>query len=1654
MYTPCNTWSCVRQARLRRRLARDRRGILILVVLTLLTLFVMISVTFVLIANRHRNVSKKASQAELVGDNPRIEVDNALNVLIRGDNNPLSPFWNTSLLPDIYGDKGKQVEGRYSVDNNTGICKVTITKGNLLANNEHATHYDGRVITFLRANNNLNAKEMSSRIYGSDESGNNIELYVFPFRDPQGIANINNQTATFLINGREFSGTGKLALTTNSPVNPVPRLIANADPTTATGENESYDAPDFNNPFMAYIDRSVNPPKIKPSFHDSALIAKMGMSGGGQEFRFRPLPNNFNSANSGFTDANGPWDVDNDGDGFPDSIWIDPGMPVMVTRDGRLYKRLIAPLILPLDDRININTAGTDKEKNAVPPAPMGIPYATTGAITLPRGNGFGPAEINPALTSLGYSQFGTLLNGSGGRYGNDNHAGPDTNSNMSRKLTNVPDDYAVSGQSVAMMRSFGGGPPDIWGRFLTGVDWTGNLLYANYWGGTANTETQNVPYTIDLRRDAPRGRDVGGTNLNNIYSAAELEALLRIGDADAANLPQRLVNNIGTANKGLGFASFTTDSWDLPVLGTLPKLTNTPNVQPTHITEIIPNAWKNSAAEVRRFVPPDMLAGLKFNLNWQFGDGKDGNNNWVVDEPAELDTAPNPLPNYSQGVDNNSDSQINNDDNKLARQQVARYLYCLMYLLNSQNQQPLPEATAYRLAQWSINVVDFMDADNIMTPFEYDKNPLDGWETAADGTINQNDLQSYTQQSSNVRLAWGCEQPVLLMTESLAWHDRRVRDSKHDDKNKKKRDENDKDDPDKDGKKDKKRDDDLDLDQALIPRGPGFVELLHTRSPIMPVGSGDLYEYDTNRRVWRLKLDKRTPDGVPVWRIAVTNHQSSATFFQNTGNIIFTGQTDQSNATAGYNITTLYPAANNPPARPDIERIIVFCKPGQIGANTPDRNRTYCYSDTNASNGAGVQSPDNLLLFGGQYALLFPHTPENANRSMGYTNNGFLNYPLGNIVDGNVKGKPSKQGIRINYSTNSAPFYAGTSGKTIVNAHDSNGTNHVIYNNVDFNTPALIPIASADNAQNWGSSVGLSFTEPVFSGVSGNYYPQPTVNNPATSLLEAYGDPTDEGQNGNARDKPLDTNNSALPSLTAGTTENAKVLILQRIADPTTDYNAISNPYLTVDWLPIDITIFNGDDRPPGNNPEFDENVESWDRDDPNANKGNTPNPILGSRQRGQLTQYQTGQNATTAPNQNSNYDIWKPTATKLTSNNPTAKDTNAIFAFEMDRGQANQAGSQTLGFLNSSYGDPKAVASLAGSPMYAGAPQRPFPGLNWNNRPFHNPYEVMNVPASAISRLGTELGVAYQTQEDYASQPNGNGAPFGNMLNFFAASPAQNGSLPIDSSIGNFHRLLDFLTTGPRFVGSETWLDNTKAQNIGSATLPGLARFRTPFNAINNYREPGKINLNGLSSQPVMDALMNEWTTKGNYGGTLTDLVSSRRLTNGGNQLDANTNYPTYFANPFRNAASAPFVPSGHNLDQTTVNVGLLRQKQGGTNTALFGPNTYDPGTASDYKNASRQRPFALSNIERLSNLTTTRSNVYAIWVTVGYFEVFPDTSNTQYQVQGGYRMGNEIGSDTGEISRHRGFAIIDRTIPVGYERGVNHNVDKVFLIKKILE
>jgi hypothetical protein len=138
---------------------------------------------------------------------------------------------------------------------------------------------------------------------------------------------------------------------------------------------------------------------------------------------------------------------------------------------------------------------------------------------------------------------------------------------------------------------------------------------------------------------------------------------------------------------------------------------------------------------------------------------------------------------------------------------------------------------------------------------------------------------------------------------------------------------------------------------------------------------------------------------------------------------------------------------------------------------------------------------------------------------------------------------------------------------------------------------------------------------------------------------------------------------------------------------------------------------------------------------------------------------------------------------------------------------------------------------------------------------------------------------------------------------------------------------------------------------------------------------------------------------------------------------------------------------------------------------------------GTAID---GERNPYFYYQPMTRLSNLVTNRSNVFAVWITVGYFECEPapnwndpdddvrqavrarfgvTPASSQADINAGlalynrvypdgYMIGREVGSDTGDVKRPRGFYIVDRTEEVGFKPGEDLNVEKMIRLRRRIE
>jgi hypothetical protein len=90
--------------------------------------------------------------------------------------------------------------------------------------------------------------------------------------------------------------------------------------------------------------------------------------------------------------------------------------------------------------------------------------------------------------------------------------------------------------------------------------------------------------------------------------------------------------------------------------------------------------------------------------------------------------------------------------------------------------------------------------------------------------------------------------------------------------------------------------------------------------------------------------------------------------------------------------------------------------------------------------------------------------------------------------------------------------------------------------------------------------------------------------------------------------------------------------------------------------------------------------------------------------------------------------------------------------------------------------------------------------------------------------------------------------------------------------------------------------------------------------------------------------------------------------------------------------------------------------------------------PPNRDDYVpfNPSQNPLFCFSTAIRMPNVATTRSHVFAVWVTLR----LTDTA------------------DPSKVTFRRLFAIIDRSIPVGFLHGMNLNVSEAVVLQRYLD
>jgi hypothetical protein len=165
---------------------------------------------------------------------------------------------------------------------------------------------------------------------------------------------------------------------------------------------------------------------------------------------------------------------------------------------------------------------------------------------------------------------------------------------------------------------------------------------------------------------------------------------------------------------------------------------------------------------------------------------------------------------------------------------------------------------------------------------------------------------------------------------------------------------------------------------------------------------------------------------------------------------------------------------------------------------------------------------------------------------------------------------------------------------------------------------------------------------------------------------------------------------------------------------------------------------------------------------------------------------------------------------------------------------------------------------------------------------------------------------------------------------------------------------------------------------------------------------RVPGRINLNTVWDEETFLALCDPNPSSGFNQGMA--RVAFQRLRDSRTPGGA----PGPDDRPFHSMA-AGLTPGGSGLQDT-----VLRSSDPGAPDRL--PILAVPGQPHPYQ--------TYEMLTKILNSATVRSNVFAVWVTVGFFEVTDEEARP-------VKLGREIGRAENRHVRHRMFAIVDRSV-----------------------
>jgi len=1934
-----------------RRLSATRNGVILLIVLSALTFFSILVAAFLVFSNESRSTSFALSQSSTRTPDTDAVMEEALMTLIRGTGDKLSPFYGEDLLSDFYGTKDfanvSVFQKPQQISN--GFYRVGIELGKPGSNSTRPPHlpqinnaYAGRLITFTKTQSP--ALNQTFRIAKSINV-NALKDYIYIELTTENEADFNKiQIDEAVVNGVPRNATGALVdtvpinglevLATKDSGNKVARGLRTRSENKAgitsllpdqlqpnhmyrqvlkgslpnrgnstgwryredyvTDFDEDYDAPDFNNWWLAH---RRDDDSVIPSFHRPAVLnfllnqevssndpdnapplpvtdpqIRGDLMVSLQRATFRPLPfnpqsfsrsfinqdrtpftlstaqnplghNQFftggnpefalrtagNSSNNNYLNqllmaligTNGDkWDVDNDLDGKPDSIWVDLGLPLLTTPTGKIIRPLIAPMIEDLGGRLNVNAHDNLAQADDLS---IDANFATTGGgnagRTQFRGSGWGPAEVRIPDFSLQENkdrisklikrryQYGIELGDKSAYPGitvETKYAGRAVRDVGSLLLAphRWPRHYARGGFGYSN---------DIYGVKISGIGLNGQLLVDGQRMKADDNpnryENWNTPYELD-----PSGKKHG----DHLWTFSEMEKSLRSNSYDTDLLNKNnelndLINGNSRYRHALTTKSVSSDHLTQDFKNSLadllldqlrdslrsstwnriidenpqdPPITNAEVEKllieqlPTQLTPQLQTQLNSLLA----FIPAEFSLGRKLDLNRPFGNLVDDTSpntkygHGVIDEPRESQQGekafahpgdPNNIPNNRSTTPDNAklpDRFLNASgfyNNGSARQLMARDLYILMMTLSRTKvgsdliegffppiggtaftQEEKQFYKARRLAQWAVNVVDYHDPDSIMTRFVFDDKPFDGWNPPADAK----------------NTVWGVEQPQLIFSESIAFHDVRLRDEERDNGTQERKPPNGN--PNEAGE-------DLDSDQVRIPQGSLFLELYNPMPAIDNVpgkDDPDPYRIDSPDQIHKqgrpyefyskivepdsngnLRPQNPAPDaldlgrlaphpesenkqGAPVWRIAISERHDARVG----------GQKEDFSPLKRRNIGEAQSLPNSysfEPANPNelsnggqtlaLDRFVWFyCVDEDPSKRSQaiEEIRTII-DENNISDMKGKEHkvfypPENKYFNSNIHTEINGTTEERDNANTNYRNQlkpgqflvmaPRLTTHFGSVAGAGAavdpEAPPQLKPITIPSRESSQKWQLEFNVDVDVDHPDYQpieGLYQYTENGLPtepINDPSRAPLTmvfaapvpprpAIPNPPTWQDVFdddmrGLNVSEPMPDD-AGAFYPVPTKRYREDVVdeflkLDAYINYGTETSN-DALDTPQDKQFGLIPfddnpepqaqQPILGTVNNYRTAFLQRLADPTLSHDPVTNPYRTVDWISIDLTVFNGED-------------------DAALVSAVQEKYAQRSRQRnGKLRHLNNDATAFEEAPDIKNVLYSYQTDFEATRDVPTAVVGRSYFRLGNGVGSADALHS-SFGLLNTmwpgvnpdfndGFSQPLNNTALG---QDQNLPTGAYVQHPWLNRPFASPLELMMVPACSQGRLFEEF--SFDTDHSnplYAGNAGTrkNGLvtrPFRHLLNFFDSGgtppipdpdevavkePDPNNPTDRDPNYDTsleFAQLFDFVHTLPRFRGEIDFLEPSTAFGIDENTN----LFKPPFNFIyRNFRQ-GTINLNTISQSSVWQGLMQNHQTGGVDDKGFNDFLTSRRgytttstPTMVGQGIPINflpghlsSDFPTEFAGVFRSSTRSTSVAETtgkiyeklKNLNRSSANTGLFRDDAivDSSRRPFF---VRSPDSPQHPSTDREKNPYMrYQTLMRMPNLVSDNSQVFLIRMTLGLFEYDPETKS----------LGREYNADSGNGQRRQATFIIDRSIPVGFQPGNDLNTRNVVI------